>query len=40
MKITEIENSTDNLLARLLELWEKSVRDTHLFFKRTGYSKY
>lgn len=31
MKITEIENRSDNLLAGLLELWEKSVRATHLF---------
>lgn len=35
MKITEIENRTDNLLAGLLELWEKSVRATHLFLSES-----
>lgn len=35
MKITEIENRTDNLLAGLLELWEKSVRTTHLFLSES-----
>ena len=35
MKITEIENRTDNLLAGLLKLWEKSVRATHLFLSES-----
>ena len=35
MKITEIKNRTDNLLAGLLELWEKSVRATHLFLSES-----
>ena len=35
MKITEIENRTDNLLAGLLELWEKSVRATNLFLSES-----
>ena len=35
MKITEIENRTGNLLAGLLELWEKSVRATHLFLSES-----
>lgn len=35
MKITEIENRTDNLLAGLLELWKKSVHATHLFLSKS-----
>ncbi len=35
MKIIEIEDRTDSLLAELLELWEKSVRATHLFLNES-----
>ena len=35
MKITEIKNRTDNLLAGLLELLEKSVHATHLFLSKS-----
>ena len=31
MKIHEIKERTPNLLAKLLEIWERSVRETHLF---------
>ena len=31
MKITEATNRTPDLIARLLEVWESSVRATHLF---------
>lgn len=35
MKIIEVEDRTDSLLAELLELWEKSVRATHLFLNES-----
>ena len=31
MQIAEITNRTPDLIERLLEVWENSVRDTHLF---------
>lgn len=31
MKITEVENRTPDLIDQLLEVWEGSVRATHLF---------
>lgn len=31
MKITEVENRTPDLINQLLEVWEGSVRATHLF---------
>ena len=31
MKITEIEDRPQDLINRLLEVWEGSVRATHLF---------
>ena len=31
MKITEVKNRTQELIDRLLEVWESSVRATHLF---------
>lgn len=31
MKITEVTHRTPDLLNRLLEVWEGSVRATHLF---------
>ena len=31
MKITEVENRTPDLINQLLEVWEESVRATHLF---------
>lgn len=31
MKIIEVKNRTPNLIDRLLEVWESSVRTTHLF---------
>ena len=31
MKITEVKNRTPELTDRLLEVWESSVRATHLF---------
>ena len=31
MKITEVENRTPDLINQLLEIWEDSVRATHLF---------
>ncbi len=35
MKIIEIENRTPELMADLLEVWEKSVRATHLFLSES-----
>ena len=31
MEITEVRERTDDLICRLLSVWEKSVRETHLF---------
>ena len=31
MKITEVKSRTPDLIERLLEVWERSVRATHLF---------
>ena len=31
MKITEVENRTPDLINQLLEVWESSIRATHLF---------
>ena len=31
MKVTEVKNRTPDLTGRLLEVWENSVRATHLF---------
>ena len=31
MKITEVKSRTPDLLNQLLEVWESSVRATHLF---------
>ena len=31
MKIYEVENRTKNIINSLLEVWEDSVRATHLF---------
>lgn len=36
MNIVEIESRTPELLARLLEVWEASVRATHLFLSPGG----
>ena len=35
MKIYEIQERTPQLLASLLDIWEKSVRATHLYMKLT-----
>jgi len=32
MEIIEIKQRTEILLEQLLTVWEKSVRETHLFF--------
>lgn len=31
MKITEVQERTQDLIRQLLAVWEKSVRATHLF---------
>ena len=31
MKIAEIKERTQDLICQLLSVWEKSVRETHLF---------
>lgn len=35
MKITEVENRTPDLINQLLEVWEGSVRATHLFLSES-----
>ena len=36
MKIATIENRSDELINQLVELWEKSVKATHLFLSADG----
>ena len=36
MKIVEVQDRTPELLSRLLEIWEASVRATHLFLSEEG----
>lgn len=39
MKITEVKNRTSDLISQLLEVWENSVRATHLFLSDSEVKK-
>ena len=39
MKITEVKNRTSDLISQLLEVWENSVRATHLFLSDSEIKK-
>lgn len=39
MKITEVKNRTSDLIRQLLEVWENSVRATHLFLSDSEIKK-